>query len=773
MPILVIVESPAKCKKIEGYLGKKYKCVASFGHIYELDSISEKDNYKPKFVLLKSKSKYIKSLRDNIKKASEIIIATDDDREGEAIAWHICRLGKLPIATTKRIIFHEITKHAIIDAVSNPTVIDMDKVNAQLGRQILDRMVGYTISPVLWKKFFYGSKSGQNKSGQNKSGLSAGRCQTPALRLVYDNQQDIDASPGRKIYNTSGYFTEMDLEYKLNHCFEDKESTESFLEESVNFQHMIQTGKESLSTRGSPLPFSTSSLQQKASSELNYTPKQTMALAQKLYEGGYITYMRTDNKKYSSDFVSQTIEFIKDEWSVDDSYIRGDIDIITISGKGEGKGKAGNKSKATDNAQEAHEAIRPTDPKTRNATLGSKENKLYLLIWTNSLESCMSDATFKVMTSIITAPMKYKYKHVEDMVEFPGWMIIKGYLETNNKYTYIKSLQKEIIGYKNIYSKEGLTDLKSHYTESRLVQLLEKNGIGRPSTFSSLISKIQDKGYVTKCNIDGTVSQCTDYKLIGDELEEIELERVFGNEKNKLCIQPLGLMVIEFLIKTFDTLFEYTYTGKMEDELDKISNGVSEWQDLCRACDTNMKDIISATSIVKTEIIIDENHTYIVGRYGPIIKCNDNGKITFKQVKSDLDMDRLDRGGYNLQDIIQAVAQRLVDRLLGEYIGKDVILKNGKFGKYMTYDSKNYSLKGMEGEITLKRAIPIIQGVKSSNASILKILNDDTSVRKGKFGSYVYYKTDKMKKPRFFGLKGMNISTMNDTCILEHIQTLV
>jgi DNA topoisomerase I len=732
MSILIIVESPAKCKKIEGYLGKGYKCIASFGHIYELDSISEADNYEPKFVLLKSKSKNIKFLRDNIKKANEIIIATDDDREGEAIAWHICRLGKLPIITTKRIIFHEITKKAILYAVNNPTVIDMDKVNAQLGRQILDRMVGYTISPILWEKFFYG--------GKNKSGLSAGRCQTPALRLVYDNQKDIDASPGKRGYDTRGNFTEMDLEYRLNHSFGEKESVESFLTESMNFQHIIQPGKDTLSKRKPPLPFSTSSLQQRASSELNYTPKQTMVLAQKLYEGGYITYMRTDNNKYSSDFIDQSIIFIKDKWTVDDSYIRDDIDTIAISSKGDKQG--------------AHEAIRPTEPKITTTTLGINENRLYLLIWTNSLESCMSDAIFNVVTSTITAPCGYIYKHVEDLTEFPGWMVIKGFLEANEKYNYIKSLQKDKIGYKNIYSKESLTELKSHYTESRLVHMLENNGIGRPSTFSSITSKIQDKGYVTKCNIEGVANKCTDYKLVGDELTKINLDRIFGSEKNKLYIQPLGRMVIEFLIDTFDTIFEYNYTEAMEDELDKISNGISRWQDLCRVCDINMKKIIGSLPIIKKEIVIDANNTYMVGRYGPVVKCNNDGVITFKKAKSDLDMDRLSSGGYDLQDII-VINLSSDERRLGEYNGKEMVLKSGKFGLYVSYNSKRFSVKNLNksmSEIKREDIIDIITGKKNENPNIIKILNDNLSIRKGKYGEYVFYKKPNMNKPRFFQL---------------------
>ena len=387
MSILVIVESPAKCKKIEGFLGPGYKCVASFGHIYKLTNVKNDDNFKPEFKLLPEKSKYIKILKTSMKNAKEVVLATDDDREGEAIAWHICRLGKLPIKTTKRIIFHEITKSAVQKAIKNPTVVDMQKVNAQLGRQVLDRLVGFTISPVLWKQFFHGGKKG---------GLSAGRCQTPALRLVYENQNDIDAEPGKKVFETAGHFTKKNLPFKLTKDFEEQNAMEDFLEASIGFKHEIQTPKRpTLSKRKAPIPFSTSSLQQRASNELHYSPKRTMQLAQKLYENGYITYMRTDNKKYSQEFILQAQGFIKKKWYVKDEYIKGDILSITI-----GKGKK------KENAQEAHEAIRPTKLPVTEVTIGDAENKLYKLIWTNTLESCMADAQFNIITVQITADRK-------------------------------------------------------------------------------------------------------------------------------------------------------------------------------------------------------------------------------------------------------------------------------------------------------------------------------------------------------------------------------
>ena len=756
---LVIVESPAKCKKIESYLGKGYKCVASFGHIYQLEDIS--DDYNPKFKLLQKKGKYIKSLRDQIKKADEIILATDDDREGEAIAWHICRLAKLPVNTTKRIIFHEITRVALQNAVSAPTTIDMKKVHAQLGRQVLDRLVGFTISPVLWKKFFC--------SGKSRSGLSAGRCQTPALRLVYDNQKDIDESPGTKTFEIKGYFTAKNLEYKLNYGFKTNQETETFLEDSVEFQHEIKPIVASTSIRRAPLPFSTSSLQQRASNELHYSPKKTMQLAQKLYEGGYITYMRTDNKKYSKEFIVQTKTFIKGRWSVDDTYIRKNINTFII-------GKSKSKDK---NTQEAHEAIRPTKLSTLNVPLGNCEKKLYMLIWANTVESCMSDAVMNIMTSTITSPRKYVYKHSQELVNFPGWMIVRGFSKTNPLFIFIQSLQTGNVEYNEIIAKENLKNLKTHYTEARLVQMLEKKGIGRPSTFSGLIAKIQERGYVQKGNINGKKVVCTDYKLVGEELEEIELNREFGNEKNKLILQPLGKMVVEFLIENFSEMFVYSYTENMEKELDRISQGEAVWQDLCRECDNTMKRLLDNTTIVKTEIKIDESHTYVIGRYGPVIKHNDNGTIKFKKIKKDIDIEKLKNGDYTITDLVDEQAQ-FIGRSLGSYKNKEVILKKGKYGLYMTHDGKNYSLKSIRkngASIILEDVLDILIGKKSTNPKVSRILNEDVSIRKGKYGLYVYYKTKTMKKPLFYGAKQLfgndfnasDLSTLSDKTVLKAV----
>ena len=755
--ILVIVESPAKCKKIESYLGTGYKCIASFGHIREiangLKSIDVKNNYDVIFKTIPSKGKYIKSLREAIKKSTEVILATDDDREGEAIAWHICKTFKLSVSSTKRIIFHEITKPAIRAAIANPTRINMDTVNAQLARQVLDLLVGFTISPILWKHI----------SRNTEGSLSAGRCQTPALRLVYEQQKLINESPGRKVYDTTGIFTKKDIGFTLNYNHDEEEKMADFLEESANFEHKYNVTKPRETTKNPPIPFTTSALQQKASNEFNFSPKQTMKLAQTLYENGHITYMRTDSKKYSKEFVNSARKYIKKEYGED--YISSSIGKLVNNDSGE---KKKSKKKKDNNAQEAHEAIRPTKININTLNVAGKittrEVKLYNLIWRNTVESCMSPAKYYSITAKITAPENHLYKYSSEQVIFPGWKIVGGYDENNKEYTYLLSIKTGIVmDYKQIYSKVTLKDLKKNYTEAKLVQMLEKKGIGRPSTFSSLISKIQDRGYVKKQNVEGKKVNCVDFKLIGEELDEIETTRIFGNEKNKLIIQPVGIMVYEFLGKHFDNLFNYDYTKNMEDDLDKISKGEKIWHQLCDECNIQIKSSASEIKESRETYKIDEHHIYMIGRYGPVIKCEKNGKTSFKNVKKNLDMEKLKNGEYTLKEVIDTAKKSGGKKCLGEFKGNEVYIMTGKFGNYINCNGKNSSISHIKkdmNDITLTDVLDVLNGKKTQNSNVLKVITEEISVRKGKYGPYVFYKTNKMKKPKFISMKGVKIENI-------------
>ena len=750
---VVIVESPAKCKKIEGYLGPNYKCIASFGHIQELNgikSIEIENNFKPNFNLLESKIQQINKIKTLLKNSKEVLIASDDDREGEAIGWHICQVFKLPL-TTKRIIFHEITKPALERAVNNPTTLNMNIIHAQQARQILDVLVGYKISPILWK----------NISRNSKDGLSAGRCQTPALRLVYDNQKDIDDSPGKKVYNTTGYFTKMNLAFSLNHNFEiisfnsTTNTMEQFLEESVNFDHIYSCSKPKQTTKNPPTPFTTSSLQQKASSELNISPKDTMSICQKLYEAGFITYMRTDSTTFCLEFIEKASSFIKDKYG--DTYLHTDVNRLSERKVEKPKKKSKKKEEKENNAQEAHEAIRPTDVTMEKIddSFSSKERRMYNLIWSVTVESCMSPALYNSISAKITAPMEKEYKYNSELVNFPGWKKVRGYEKENPEYQFLQTLKNKVtVNYNKITSKVSVKDLKSHYTEAKLIQLLEEKGIGRPSTFSTLLEKIQERGYVKKDNVKGKKIKCVDYELVDDELAEMEDEREFGNEKNKLVVQPLGILVLEFLLKHYEKLFSYEYTKNMETDLDIIAKGNKIWHNLCRECLTDIdecsKDLDGGGD--KQIITIDDNHVYMIGKYGPVIKKGDKDNATFLNVKKDINLEKLKKGEYSLEEIVELKSS---NKVIGKYKGDDVILKSGKFGKYITWGENKKSLNNIEkdvDELTMEDITKYIENTSAVNPSMIREINENTSIRKGKFGNYIFYKTHNMSKPKFIKL---------------------
>ena len=774
---LLIVESPAKCQKIETYLGTGYKCIASYGHIQELPGIKNIDienNFTPSFQQMESKTQHISKMRVMIKKATEVLLASDDDREGEAIGWHICQVFNLPL-TTKRIIFHEITKDAIVRAVQNPTRLNMDVIFAQQARQILDVIVGYKISPLLWKHI----------SRNSKAGLSAGRCQTPALRLVYDNQKEIDDSPGKKVYNTTGYFTQMNLGFSLNHNFEiisfntTNNTMEQFLEKSVEHNHIYSCSKPKQTTKNPPSPFTTSSLQQKASSELNISPKDTMAICQKLYESGLITYMRTDSTTYSREFIEKASDYIKEKYG--DAYLHDDVSRLSErkieKPKKTGKGKTKGKDKDGDsNAQEAHEAIRPTNVtcETIPDTFSSKERRMYHLIWSVTVESCMSPALYQSISATITAPMEKDYKYSTELAEFPGWKIVRGYDKENPEFHFLQTIKnKAEVKYNKIMAKVSIKDLKSHYTEAKLVQLLEERGIGRPSTFSSLIDKIQERGYVKKEDVKGKKIQCIDYELVGDELSEIEDHREFGNEKNKLVIQPTGVLVLEFLVQHFDKLFDYEYTKNMETLLDDVAKGNTVWHNICRDCLADIDECSKELGDDDKQVIqIDDKHVYMIGKYGPVIRCGTGDNSTFLNVKKDIDIDKLKNNQYKLEDIIE---NKSLDKIIGKYKGDNVTLKKGKFGNYITWGKDNKkSLNGITKEVdelTMEDIIPIIENTVSLNPSIVRVINDDISIRNGKFGHYIFYKTHHMSKPTFIKLAGFKGNY--NTCPVEEIVKFV
>jgi DNA topoisomerase-1 len=704
---LVIVESPAKCKKIESYLGPGYKCIASFGHLRNLVSLNDIDitgGFQAKYTNDDKKDKVILNLRKNIDESDEVILATDDDREGEAISWHICALFELPIATTKRIVFREITENAIQSAMKTPKTIDMNRVHSQQTRQILDMMVGFTISPLLWKYI-------------SKSNLSAGRCQSPALKLIYDNQKEIDESPGKQVYKTTGYFTSQTIPFELNREFETAGEMSDFLENEVNHSHSYSRTEPKKTIKEQPEPLTTSRIQQIASNELRISPKDTMKSCQILYENGYITYMRTDSKKYSADFIESVKKWIVKEYN-DNRYINNQIDKLVNERKMDNNIADESKKPAP---QEAHEAIRPTSISLKEIPddekdIGSRERKLYNIIRETTLESCMAPAEYFTITASFSGYKETKYSFHGQLADFLGWKIIslnkQKKDQSEKQYHYLLQIKPgAIFDYKKITSLVSLVNTKHHYTEAKLVQLLEDKGIGRPSTFSSLIEKIQDREYVKKQDVDGRKITCINYELEDDVLSENTTTKEFGQEKGKLVLQPLGKIVAEFLSKNCDKFLNYDYTSEMERELDEISEGTKEWLALCKGCNADLEEMKAtiAKSERKFEIKIDETHSYILGKHGPVIKAQDEtGNTIFKSVKVGLDMNRLEKGQYKLEEIIDEEketqkAQEGEGRekpkkdfiIIGKYQGKSLYLKKGPYGLYANWGTTNRSLASL------------------------------------------------------------------------------
>jgi DNA topoisomerase-1 len=743
---LIIVESPSKCAKIEGYLGEQYCCIASKGHIRSIDglkAIDTKKTYEATFSIIDEKKAHVENMKKIIQMFSKenIILASDDDREGEAIAWHICQIFDLPIETTKRIIFHEITKPAILKAIENPTTINMDLVHAQHARQVLDIIVGYKISPFLWK-YLYNNKS---------NSLSAGRCQTPALRLVYDNEKEKEKNEVETKYKTVGVFLQKRIPFELNFEFDNEEQVLQFLEKTKTFEHKLSLGSPKDAIKSAPKPFHTSRLLQVASNVLHTSPKETMNLCQTLYQSGYITYMRTESSQYSKTFLEQADKYIKKEWT--NSAYLGDF------------AKLENKD-----ASNPHEAIRVTSLETK--TISNSEDtrlaSMYRLIWRNTLESCMADAKYNTIKAEITAPENHKYQYTIEIPLFLGWKIVCDKIdnETQNEGTglhlYLQSIAKadKPVQYQNIDSTVVVRNKHQHYTEASLINKLEDLGIGRPSTFATIVDTIIERGYVKKNNLEGTIKKCTEFKLTEKIIEKTQKEKVFGNEKNKLIIQPTGVLTVEFLIQNFEQLFSYEYTKIMEEQLDKVSSGKEkEWSSICSNCDKEIKDLAKTIkNISKQTYVLDESHEVVFQAYGPSIKkIQEDGTIQYLATKKDMkiDLEKLKRGEYSIDDLIE-----IKNNCLGKYEDEELFIKNGRYGPYVEWGEKRESIKEISkplNEITLSDIEKFLsRSSEKTEKNVLRVLNNDMSVRKGKFGAYIYYKRKDMCKPEFLNIKKFN-----------------
>lgn len=704
---LVIVESPSKCKKIEEYLGSDYCCISSMGHIQKitgLKSIDKKNKYAITFDPLPEKVQHIEWMKTVLAKfhKSNIILASDADREGESIAWHICQVFDLDVATTKRILFHEITKPALLRAVQHPTVIDMNMVKAQQARQILDVFIGFKISPVLWK-FLYKNKD---------NSLSAGRCQTPALRLIHENEIERKNTIPEQKYKVTGVFTQKKISFLLDHDFENH-PTEifEFLESTKTHSHKIIIGSPTEHYKSPPKPFSTSGLLQAASSILHIGPKEAMSICQQLYQDGLITYMRTESLKYSPVFTKTVKEYVLDRFHKPD-YLGNFADIEN-----------------TDTAN-PHEAIRPTnilmlDIKTEN----HRANKLYKLIWKNTMESCMSTFTYQNVVVSVSAPMGYTYKHTIEIPLFAGWKklsennVDKETMSGTSLLLYLKSQPSGILSYLSVAFSLVMNHRHSHYTEASLIKKLEDLQIGRPSTYAMIVDTNIEREYVKKTDIPGTKMKITEYTLLSahGKIVTEEKEKVFGEEKSKLVIQPIGMMVSDFLTEHFHSLFSYDYTKQMEMELDNIALGkVENWYEVCDKCNEEIMNLIKPTkNIVKQVFDVKDSDEYkiVYEMYGAVLrKILDTGKYEYKSIRKDiiLDLDVLRSGGYSLEDLIYTPVEAIKD----------------------------------DGTTTVTTPPPS----EIENKKILRVLNENLSIRLGKFGAYIYYKTPEMTKPNFYNI---------------------
>ena len=426
--------------------------------------------------------------------------------------------------------------------------------------------------------------------------------------------------------------------------------------------------------------------------------------------------------------------------------------------------------------QEAHEAIRPTNISLYELPekMDSKEKRMYKLIWENTLESCMAPASLYSITANISAFQDNKFAYTTEIIDFPGWKIVaKKYPTENKEYYYLQQIKQNAkIPYKKIAAKVTIKGIKQHYTEARLVQLLEENGIGRPSTFSSLIDKIQDRGYVKKEDVKGKEVVCKDFELENDEIFEIETKREFGNEKGKLVIQPMGRVVMEFLEKHFDNLFDYNYTSIMEASLDKIAKGEENWVELCKSCNLQIDSLVDGLKgETKIEIKLDENNTYMIGKYGPVIKCTEevDGKeeVKFKPIKKDFDVTNLETGTYTVEDLVDTKKTANSQFILGQHNGKDVILRKGKFGLYISWGENSKTLKELGNRPIENITFDDIKKYLEEGSNLIREINASTTIRRGPKGDYIFYKTTKMKKPNFYDIKPFAPETSEDYKICD------
>lgn len=721
---LVIVESPAKAKTIEKYLGKDFQVESSYGHIRDLVKkdmgIDIANNYEPKYAISSDKKEVVKKLKALTKKAETIWLASDEDREGEAIAWHLAEALGLNPATTNRIVFHEITKGAIERAIQNPRKIDQNLVDAQQARRILDRLVGYELSPVLWKKV--------------RAGLSAGRVQSVAVRLIVEREREIQNFESKAYFRIVAEFKNQEgksFKAELNKKFDTEKEARDFLDKCKSHSFSIDDIETKPAKKSPAAPFTTSTLQQEAARKLYFSVAQTMSVAQKLYESGQITYMRTDSVNLSNDALNAA------EQEIAKSYGKEYAKRRTYATKSKG-------------AQEAHEAIRPTEMGRHSISGDSQQQRLYDLIWKRTLASQMSDAQLeRTVLRINTPEQQLEFVARGEVIKFEGFL--KVYLEGTDDdeveeqegmlpamKTGEKLLQNSII------ATQRFTKSPARYTEASLVKKLEELGIGRPSTYAPTISTIQKRNYIEKSELPGTKRNYLQLTLQDQQIKEQKLNEITGADKGKLIPTDIGSVVNDFLVEHFNKVLDYHFTARVEEQFDEIAAGNEKWSKMIDQFYSDfhphLKEVeetserASGERLLGTDPESGKNVYSRIGRYGPMVQigeAEDEEKPKFASLQKGQSIDTI--------TLEEALNLFQLPRDLGEYKGEEIQANVGRYGPYIKFGSKFISLdKGEDPmEVDLDRAIELIKAREEADAPIAHY--EDKPVQKGvgRFGPFI------------------------------------
>ncbi|MEM7484437.1 MAG: type I DNA topoisomerase [Bacteroidota bacterium] len=721
---LVIVESPAKAKTIERFLGKDYQVESSFGHIADLPSkelgVDVENDFKPKYTVDKEKKALVKKLKDLAKKADTIWLASDEDREGEAISWHLAEALGLDKSRTKRIVFNSITKSAIQKAIENPREINYNLVNAQQARRVLDRLVGYELSPVLWKKI--------------KPGLSAGRVQSVAVRLIVERERDIEAFKPEASYRIQAEFKTKNgnaFASKLNKTFPTKQAAEQFLKQNIGADFSVANLDKKPAKKSPAAPFTTSTLQQEASRKLYFSVGRTMQVAQRLYEAGLITYMRTDSVNLSKEALNAAKDAI-------------------IQNYGESYSKVRNYTGKSKGAQEAHEAIRPTDMKLNDPSLERDQAKLYELIWKRTLASQMSDAALeRTNVKIKASSHSEEFSANGEVVKFDGFL--KVYLEGTDDEDKAEEQDGmlpamsvgEALHNNFITATERFSRPPYRYTEASLVKKLEELGIGRPSTYAPTISTIQNRGYVEKGTVEGTERHYAQLILESDKLLEKKLSEMIGSDKGKLVPTDIGIIVNDFLVDHFTTILDYNFTAKVEEDFDEIATGDEDWQKMMKEFYSdfhpNVLEVEENAERASGERILGEDPKtgkpvlVRLGRFGPMAQIGDaeDEEKRFASLLPDQSITTI--------TFEEALTLFELPRKLGVYDGEEVEANVGRFGPYVRFGKKFISLDKGESafDVDMDRAIELIKAKQKADAPIAHYEDKEVTKGVGRFGPFI------------------------------------